>query len=150
MHLHPRFVSTIREGVKSMSGKRHIVPSSGGKRSDHYTYLAAVREAKLLLKEKSLLYFYANAHRWSDGRCSHYSEQRICSIVSMSQKTFRQTRAKLADLGWIVVHKNGYHDTPDIELRFGRDDPNYESKEWAKWWRAEGSTEGLYINPVAG
>ncbi len=136
------------KGGENMTGNRKASLTVDGERTDHYIYLAAIRAAKLLAKEKLLLLFYANAHNWKEERCSNYGEERICSIVSMSPKTFRKTRSRLVELGWIVVHENGYRQTPDIELRFGNDDALYETKEWAKWWQPEGKRRNRYGNPV--
>jgi len=131
-----------------MTGSTHKYLAKDGERTDHYIFLATIREAKLLCKEKSLLLFYANAHNWKEGAWSFYSEQRICSMVSMSPKTFRKVRSRLAELGWVVLHDNGYRETPNVELCFGNDDPHYEGTEWAKWWQPTGKRKGLYGNPV--
>ena len=124
---------------------RKMVVVKDGERTDHYSYLAAVRHAKLLKEEKLLLLHYANTHNWKEGRCSFWSEQSICAAVSMSNKTFRKYRDSLVDLGWIVVHSNGDRMSPDIELRYGKHNPKYETKEWAKWWKPEGEGRVPFI-----
>lgn len=112
--------------------------NSDGERPDVFRYSALIRYAKLLRNEKHLLRFYADVHNWKTGRWSDYSTHRICSLVSMSTKTFREARSNLEDLGWIVIHWRGDRTAPNIELRIGRDDPRYEDKEWAEWWLPEG------------
>lgn len=112
--------------------------NSDGERPDVFRYSALIRYAKLLRNEKHLLRFYADVHNWKTGRWSEYSTHRICSLVSMSTKTFRKARSNLEDLGWIVIHWRGDRTAPTIELRIGRDDPRYDDKEWAEWWLPEG------------
>ncbi|MFY9240387.1 MAG: helix-turn-helix domain-containing protein [Roseovarius sp.] len=129
--------------------KREV--SHKGERTDHYEYLAMIRQAKLLRDEKLLLLHYANTHNWKEGKCSFWSERKICAAVSMSEKTFRKVRQSLVDLGWIAVHNNGDRQTPDIQLLIGNPNPLYEKKEWAKWWQPEGSSRVPLIvgNPIS-
>ena len=124
--------------------------SSDGKRTDHYKYLAVIRDAKLLRDEKLLLMHYANTHNWATGECSWWSQRRICAHISMSEKMFRRVRKSLVDLGWIVVWDNGDRQTPDIELRFGRNNPAYDKKEWAAWYQPSGQKRVSRIsgNPI--
>ena len=117
---------------------QHESASSDDERPDVFRYSALIRYAKLLRNEKHLLRFYADVHNWKTGRWSEYSTHRICSLVSMSTKTFREARSNLEDLGWIVIHWRGDRTTPTIQLRIGRDDPRYDNKEWADWWLPEG------------
>ena len=112
--------------------------ASDGERPDVFRYSALIRYAKLLRNEKHLLRFYADVHNWKTNRWSEYSTHRICSLVSMSTKTFREARKNLEDLGWIVIHWRGDRTAPTIELKIGRDDPRYEGKEWAGWWLPAG------------
>ena len=121
-----------------MSERYIETKSNDGKRTDHYKYLAAIRDAKLLRDEKWLLTHYANTHNWANGECSWWSQRRICAHISMSEKMFRRVRKSLVDLGWIVVWENGDRQTPDIELRFGRNNPAYDKKEWAAWYQPSG------------
>lgn len=120
---------------------RNELKNPDGSRPDVFRYSALIRYAKLLKNEKHLLRFYADVHYWEEHRWSNYSTHRICSLISMSPKTFRETRKKLEELGWIVVHENGDRQCPHIELRIGRDDPVYDDTEWAKWWLPEGGNK---------
>ena len=117
---------------------KYELNNSDGERPDVFRYSALIRYAKLLRNEKHLLRFYADVHNWTTGRWSDYSTHRICSLVSMSTKTFREARKNLEDLGWIVIHWRGDRTAPTIELKIGRNDPRYEDKEWAEWWLPEG------------
>lgn len=129
--------------------KREV--SHKGERTDHYEYLAIIRQAKLLRDEKLLLLHYANTHNWKEGKCSFWSERKICAAVAMSEKTFRKVRKSLADLEWIVVHDNGDRQTPDIQLLVGNPNPLYEKREWARWWQPEGGSRVPLIvgNPIS-
>lgn len=124
--------------------------SNDGKRTDHYKYLAAIRNAKLLRDEKLLLLQYANTHNWATGECSWWSQRRICAHISMSEKMLRRVRQSLVDLGWIVVWDNGDRQTPDIELRFGRNNVAYDKKEWAAWYQptSEKRVPRISGNPI--
>jgi hypothetical protein len=122
--------------------------NSDGERPDVFRYSALIRYAKLLKNEKHLLRFYADVHNWKTNRWSEYSTHRICSLVSMSPKTFREARRNLENLGWIAVHQRGDRTAPTIELKIGRNDLRYDKKEYAAWWLPEGGySEEFSGNP---
>ena len=136
-----------RKGGDQMTDQ-YEVNDSDGERPDVFRYSALIRYAKLLRNEKHLLRFYADVHNWTTNSWSHYSTHRICSLVSMSPKTFRDTRKNLVKLGWIGIHENGDRKAPFIELKIGRNDPLYEETEWARWWLPEGGrSEEFSGNP---
>lgn len=103
------------------------------KREKLYSYAAKVQNAKLDCTAKALLWFYAYTYNWTDNRYSFYSQRKICAQVGMSTSTYQIKRKYLEDLGWIKVLKRGYKETCLVRVTEGIDDPDYESKSWAKW-----------------
>jgi hypothetical protein len=51
----------------------------------------------------------------------------------MSSSTYQVKRKYLEDLGWIKVVHRGFETPCKVSVLIGMDDPDYESKSWAKW-----------------
>lgn len=103
------------------------------KRTGLYKYAEVIINAKLDSKAKSLLWFYAYVYNWKEDKPSYWPQRRICASVGMSQSTYQEKREYLEKLGWIKVKHRGF-DTPcKVSVDIGKDDPNYETKSWAKW-----------------
>ena len=102
-------------------------------RTKLYKYAEIVINAKLDSKAKALLWFYAYVYNWEEGKASYWSQRRICASVGMSSSTYHDKRQYLQDLGWIRVQHRGFETPCKVSVLIGVDDPNYESKSWAKW-----------------
>jgi hypothetical protein len=98
-----------------------------------YEYLAAIQTAKLGSKEKLLLYFYATTFNWKESRPSFYGQRKICALNSMGQGAYDLARDKLEELGWIKVLYRGRKKSCQVTVMYGKDDPSYERRHWAKW-----------------
>jgi hypothetical protein len=97
-----------------------------------YKYGEKVKLAKLDLKCKALLWFYAYGYNWTDKKPSYYTQDQICAYVGFSPSTFQKTKQKLIDLGWIRVKKVAGHLPSLVTPKTGKDDSSYDSKSWAK------------------
>lgn len=102
-------------------------------RTKLYKYAEIVINAKLDSKAKALLWFYAFVYNWELGKPSYWSQRRICASVGMSSSTYQIKRQYLVDLGWIKVKHLGFETPCKVSVLVGIDDPQYESKSWAKW-----------------
>ena len=103
------------------------------KRDRLYKYGEAIVNAKLDGGAKMLLWHYAFAYNWTEERRSFWSEERICAHTSMAPSTFQKRKKYLRDLGWLDIVKVSLKKPPLVKPTYGRDDPAYESKHWAKW-----------------
>ena len=92
-----------------------------------YLYGNTVMWAQLECKAKALLWCYAYAFNWEQGRPSFYSQERICAITGMSPKTYQKARKYLESLGWIILEKRGRKSPPLVWVKTGNDDPEYKS-----------------------
>ena len=98
-----------------------------------YKYAEILINAKLDSKAKALLWFYAYVYNWEEAKASYWSQRRICASVGMSSSTYQAKRKYLEDLGWIKVVHRGFETPCKVSVLIGMDDPDYESKSWAKW-----------------
>ena len=103
-----------------------------------YLYGNTVMWAQLECKAKALLWCYAYAFNWEQGRPSFYSQERICAITGMSPKTYQKARKYLESLGWIILEKRGRKSPPLVWVKTGIDDPEYKS-----WSISKGHPEYL-------
>jgi hypothetical protein len=106
---------------------------TSNKRDRLYKYGEAIVNAKLDGGAKMLLWHYAFAYNWTEGRRSFWTEERICAHTSMAPSTFQKRKKYLKDLGWLDIVKVSLKRPPLVKPTYGRDDPAYESKHWAKW-----------------
>jgi len=95
-------------------------------------YLEEVRLAKLDLKSKALLWFYAYAFNWNKKRPSYYTQEQICAFVGFSPSTYQKAKKDLENLGWIQTRKVSYDLPVLVTPKIGQDDLRYESMSWAK------------------
>jgi hypothetical protein len=102
-------------------------------RTKLYKYAEILINAKLDSKAKALLWFYAYVYNWEEAKASYWSQRRICASVGMSSSTYQAKRKYLEDLGWIKVVHRGFETPCKVSVLIGMDDPDYESKSWAKW-----------------
>ena len=102
-------------------------------RTKLYKYAEIIINAKLDSKAKALLWFYAYVYNWEEGKASYWSQRRICASVGMSSSTYQMKRQYLEDLGWLKVQHRGFETPCKVSVLIGVDDPDYESKSWAKW-----------------
>ncbi len=105
-----------------------------------YKYGDLVKLAKLDMKAKALLWFYAYAFNWKGKKPSYYTQDQICAYVGFSKSTYQKARQTLLDLGWIKTVKIGYDKPVFVTVKVGRDDENYDKRSWAKGHRSNNST----------
>lgn len=92
-----------------------------------------VKYAKLESKGKLLLFIYVICYNWTQNKPSFLSQRLICAITGMAPSTYHQYQKYLANLGWIVVKSRGRDATSLVWVQVGQDDPDYDSKSWARW-----------------
>lgn len=97
-----------------------------------YKYGEKVRLAKLDLKAKSLLWFYAYTFNWKESKPSYYTQEQICAYVGFSPGTYQKSKKKLIELGWIKTEKISYDLPVFVTVKIGKDDAEYEKWSWAK------------------
>lgn len=97
-----------------------------------YLYGKTVMWAQLECKAKALLWCYAYAFNWEQGRPSFYSQERICAITGMSPKTYQKARKYLESLEWIILEKRGRRIPPLVWVKTGNNDPEYKSWSFSK------------------
>lgn len=89
--------------------------------------------AKLDGLAKGLLWLYAFQFEWADRIPARLTEREICAMAGISQSTYYKKRTYLEDLGWIKVEHMGFNKPCSVYPLVGMDDPDYESRSWAKW-----------------
>jgi hypothetical protein len=104
-----------------------------GKRDRLYEYADYIVKAKLDGGAKGLLWFYAYHYNWKLNRRSFWTEEKICAHTSMAPSTYQSRRKYLEELGWIDCVKVGLKQPLLVKPTVGNDDPEYETKHWAKW-----------------
>ena len=105
-----------------------------------FDYAERVKLAKLDLKSKALLWFYAYTFNWTEGKPSYYTQEQICAYVGFSPSTFQKVKNRLIELGWIKTHKASYDLPVFVTVKNGRDDENYEKSSWAKGHKSNKQT----------
>ena len=95
-------------------------------------YSKYVQFAKLDLKAKALLWFYAHAYGWNNKRPSYFTQEQICAYVGFSPNTYQKTRNRLEELGWIKVIKNKFDLPLLITPMIGEDDEGYDLAAYSK------------------
>jgi len=103
-------------------------------------YSEQVRLAKLDLKSKALLWFYAFTFNWNEKRPSHYTQEQICAYVGFAPGTYQKARKNLEELGWIQTRKFSFDKPVLVTPKIGRDDYKYDSYSWAKGHRTNKTT----------
>lgn len=98
----------------------------------YFKYAELVRTAKLELKPKALLWFYAYTFKWSEGKPSYYTQEQICAYVGFSPSTYQKAKRNLIDLKWIKTSKASFDSPVFVTPCVGIDDTRYEQHSWAK------------------
>lgn len=98
----------------------------------YFKYADAIRTAKLDLKSKALLWFYAYTFKWNEGKPSFYTQEQICAYVGFSPSTYQKAKQDLINLRWIRTSKSSFDSPVFVTPCIGIDDEKYESKSWAK------------------
>lgn len=110
------------------------------KEKGFFDYAEGVKLAKIDLKAKALLWFYAYTYNWSEGKPSYYTQEQICAYVGFSPTTFQKAKNRLIELGWIKTYKTSYDLPVFVTVKKGRDDENYEKSSWAKGHKSNKQT----------
>jgi len=105
-----------------------------------FDYAEEVKLAKIDLKAKALLWFYAYTFNWSEGKPSYYTQEQICAYVGFSPSTFQKAKNRLIELGWILTEKKGYDLPVLVTVKVGKNDEKYERSSWAKGHRSNKQT----------
>ena len=105
-----------------------------------FDYAEGIKLAKLDLKAKALLWFYAYTFNWTEGKPSYYTQEQICAYVGFSPTTFQKVKNRLIELGWIKTHKASYDLPVFVTVKKGKDDENYEKSSWAKGHKSNKQT----------
>ena len=98
----------------------------------YFKYAEIVRTAKLDLKPKALLWFYAFTFKWNEGKPSYYTQEQICAYVGFSPSTYQKAKKNLIDLKWIKTIKSSFDSPVFVTPCIGIDDERYEQRSWAK------------------
>ena len=106
----------------------------------YFKYADLVRTAKLDLKSKALLWFYAFTFKWNEGKPSYYTQEQICAYVGFSPSTYQKAKKNLIDLGWIRVSKASFDSPVFVTPSKGIDDEKYELHSWAKGHKSRKKT----------
>ena len=106
----------------------------------YFDYAEKVKLAKIDLKSKALLWFYAYTFNWTEGKPSYYTQEQICAYVGFSPTTFQKVKNRLIELGWIKTHKASYDLPVFVTVKKGKDDENYEKSSWAKGHKSNKQT----------
>ena len=106
----------------------------------YFKYAERVRTAKLDLKPKALLWFYAYTFMWSEGKPSYYTQEQICAYVGFSPSTYQKAKRNLIDLKWIKTTKTSFDSPVFVTPSIGIDDVRYEQHSWAKGHRSKKKT----------
>ena len=106
----------------------------------YFVYAGTVRTAKLDIKAKALLWFYAYTFNWTKGKPSYYTQEQICAYVGFSPSTYQKVKKYLIDLDWIKTSKASYDSPVFVTPSFGKDDENYELRSWAKGHKSNKKT----------
>jgi hypothetical protein len=106
----------------------------------YFKYAEYIRTAKLDLKSKALLWFYAFTYKWSEGKPSYYTQEQICAYVGFSPSTYQKAKKNLVDLKWIITSKARFDSPVFVTPTLGFDDENYEAHSWAKGHKSNKKT----------
>lgn len=113
-----------------------------------FDYAEGIKLAKLDLKAKALLWFYAYTFNWTEGKPSYYTQEQICAYVGFSPTTFQKVKNRLIELGWVKTYKTSYDLPVFVTVKKGRDDENYEKSSWAKGHKSNKQTLEEAINSL--
>lgn len=106
----------------------------------YFKYAESIRTAKLDLKSKALLWFYAYTFKWNEGKPSFYTQEQICAYVGFSPSTYQKAKQDLINLRWIRTSKSSFDSPVFVTPCIGIDDDKYEAKSWAKGHKSNQKT----------
>lgn len=99
----------------------------------YFEYTRRVRSAKLLAREKNLLWLYTSAYDWDLNEPSFYSVELLAAWSGMSVASVDRAKAKLKKLGWIRDHRESRYGKVSVWVTVGIADPDYDKKEFSKF-----------------
>lgn len=97
----------------------------------YFEYIRKVRSAKLLAREKNLLYFYASMYNWDEKQPSFAGIELIAAWTGMSEATVNRAKRKLKELGWIRDYRQDRYSRVYVWVTSGNEDPDYEKEGFA-------------------
>ena len=92
----------------------------------YFEYMRKVRSAKLLAREKNLLYFYASMYNWDEDLPSYAGIELIAAWTGMSKATVNRAKKKLMELGWIRDYRQNRYSKVFVWVTSGKEDPDYD------------------------
>jgi hypothetical protein len=98
----------------------------------YFEYIRKVRSAKLLAREKSLLYFYASMYNWDEGKASFAGIELIAAWTGMSEASVNRAKKRLLELGWIRSYRKDRYSKVFVWVLNGQEDPAYEKQRFAQ------------------
>ena len=99
----------------------------------YFEYIRKVRSAKLLAREKNLLYFYASMYNWEEGKASFASIELIAAWTGMSKASVNRAKKRLIELGWIKSFRKDRYSKVYVWVSSGQEDPNYDKQGFAEF-----------------
>jgi hypothetical protein len=99
----------------------------------YFEYIRKVRSAKLLAREKNLLYFYASMYNWEEGKASFASIELIAAWTGMSKASVNRAKKRLIELGWIKSFRRDRYSKVYVWVTNGQEDPNYDKQGFAEF-----------------
>jgi hypothetical protein len=99
----------------------------------YFEYMRKVRSAKLLAREKNLLYFYASMYNWDEGQASFAGIELIAAWTGMSKASVNRAKKRLIELGWIKTFRRDRYSKVYVWVSSGQEDPNYDKQGFAEF-----------------
>jgi len=99
----------------------------------YFEYIRKVRSAKLLAREKNLLYFYASMYNWVEGKASFAGIELIAAWTGMSKASVNRAKKRLVELGWIKSFRRDRYSKVYVWVTNGQEDPNYDKQGFAEF-----------------
>ena len=98
----------------------------------YFEYMRKVRSAKLLAREKNLLYFYASMYNWDEKGPSYAGIELIAAWTGMSTASVNRAKNRLMELGWIKSFRKDRYSKVYVWVLNGREDPDYNKQKFAR------------------
>jgi hypothetical protein len=98
----------------------------------YFEYMRKVRSAKLLAREKNLLYFYASMFNWDEKQASFAGIELIAAWTGMSKASVNRAKKRLIELGWIKSYRKDRYSKVYVWVANGQADPNYDKQGFAE------------------
>jgi len=94
----------------------------------YFEYMRKVRSAKLMAREKGLLYFYASMYNWDENEPSYAGIELIAAWTGMSKATVNRAKKKLKELEWIRDYRQDRYSKVYVWVTSGKEDPDYDKE----------------------